>query len=206
MILQKKLAVRVLTIALVSATLGSATPFSSLTFNELRLGEEALNFYNGGFGNSGTGPGPNFGVTFTPDFLTVTGGVIFPNPVVLQSEQLTSSSGTMNALGGFDGEFSFYYTASQSSSAKLFSGLNGTGSVVGAIPLSVTPIPWYSAGGDFGSFESVIFTGSGLTVDNITFGGLVVPEPFTVTLLPAGLIFLFAAAALRKRSVIVRGV
>jgi hypothetical protein len=195
-----KPAARVVTLTFISATLGLAAPFSTLTFNELKIAEGALNFYNGGLGSSGTGPGPSLGVTFTPDFATVTGGVIFPTPFSLQSEQLTSSSGTMNVLGGFSGQFSFYYIASQNSSAELFSGLNGAGSVVGVIPLPVmSSTPWFPAGGNFGAFESVVFTGSGLTVDNVTFGGLVLPEPFTVTLLPAGFTFLFAVAKLRRR-------
>jgi hypothetical protein len=106
----------------------------------------------------------------------------------------------MNVLGGFSGEFSFYYIASQSSSAELFSGLNGTGSVVGFLALPVMPTtPWFPAGGALGSFESVVFTGSGLEVDNISFGGLVIPEPITAALLPAGLILCFALGECKLR-------
>ena len=182
---------------LLGAITGCAAPLGQLTFNELQVGEQALNFYNGGFGSLGTGPGPSYGVTFTPEFVTVAGGVIFPNPVVLQSERLTGASGIMNISGGYSGLFSFYYTADQSASAQLFSGLNGAGSVVGILSLSAASI-WTPAGGNLSPFQSVVFSGTGLAIDNVTFGGLVVPEPVTTTLLFTGSAFLLALAGFKR--------
>src|SRR5436190_18986663 len=71
---------RAIAIFLLSATISSAVPLvTRLTFNELKIGEQPLAFYNGGFGSSGSGAGPSFGISFTPDFITAGGGVIFPD-------------------------------------------------------------------------------------------------------------------------------
>src|SRR6185369_11913987 len=65
---------------------------SAEDFNDLQIGEEVLGYYDGGFGSLGTGPGPNLGVTFTADFVTVAQGVFGPP---FQGEELTSTSGIM---------------------------------------------------------------------------------------------------------------
>jgi hypothetical protein len=49
--------------------------FFSLSFNELQFGEDVLEYYNGGFGGAGSGPGPAFGVSFTPGLIAVEGDV-----------------------------------------------------------------------------------------------------------------------------------
>ncbi len=194
-----RLAAGTLALYVLSATPGSAVPFlTPLTFNELQIGEQALNFYNAGFGSSGTGPGPAFGISFTPDFVTASGGVIFPSNTTLQSERLTSASGIMNISGGYSGLFSFYYTANQSAGVQLFSGLNGTGNVLSAFSLFASS-QWFPAAGAIASpFQSIVFTGSGLALDNITFGGAVIPEPVPTTLLPVGSVFLLACAGLKR--------
>jgi hypothetical protein len=175
-----RLMARAMAIFLLSTTISFAVPFlMPLTFNELKIGEQLLAFYNGGFGSSGTGAGPSFGISFTPDFITAEGGVIFPDFRILQSGMLATSSGVVNISGGYGGIFSFYYMTSQSSGAELFSGLNGSGSLVGVLPLPVTSI-WTPAGANASpQFQSIVFTGTGLAIDNITFGATVLPEPST---------------------------
>lgn len=195
--LRIKFAIGTLALFLLSAIPGCAIPLGQLTFNELQIGEQALNFYNGGLGSQGTGPGPSYGISFTPDFVTATGGVISPDFNILQSERLTNASGIMNVSGGYSGLFSFYYMAGQSASAQLFSGLNGAGSIVSTLSLSVAST-WTPAGGNVGLFQSIVFTGTGLAVDNITFGGLVIPEPVTMTLLFTGSAFFFALAGFER--------
>lgn len=163
-----------------------ADPFITLDFNSLQLGEQVLNYYDGGFGSLGTGPGPNLGITFTSDFVTVDQGVFAPPAL---GEELTSASGTMNVNGGFSGPFSFYYiNSAPGTSAELFSGPDGTGMEVGS--LSLTPEPGFFPAGDiFSNFESVVFlsTSGGLVIDNVTFGGIVVPEPSMLVLFALGL-------------------
>src|ERR1035437_6208549 len=77
-----------------------------LDFNALQVGEGVQGYYNGGFGSKGTGPGPNFGITFTNAFVTVADGV-FGAP--FRAELLTSGSGIMDVAASFSGPFSFYY-------------------------------------------------------------------------------------------------
>src|SRR4051812_16778669 len=159
-----RLMARAVAIFLLSVTISSAVPFlTPLTFNELRIGEQPLAFYSGGFGSSGAGPGPSFGISFTPDFITAGGGVIFPDFRILQSGLLATSSGVMNISGGYSGTFSFYYMASQSSGAELFSGPNGSGSLVGVLPLRSGTSIWTPAGANSSPpFQSIVFTGTGL--------------------------------------------
>jgi hypothetical protein len=154
-----------------------------LDFNALQVGEEVQGYYNGGFGSMGTGPGPDFGITFTNDFVTVADGVFGPP---LRAEELTGGSGIMDVALGFSGPLSFYYKNSGAEgAANLYSGLDGGGSLVGTLLLPtmssfaatglVTGVP----------FRSVVFTGSANTLvfDNITFGALVIPEPASISLL-----------------------
>jgi hypothetical protein len=187
-----------LAILLMGAVTASADQIVSLGFNDLQVGEEVLGYYDGGFGNLGSGPGPNLGITFTIDFVTVAQGVFGPP---FQAEELTSTSGIMNVLpafGGTGGTFSFYYTNSgpDDGVVNLYSGLDGSGSLVATIPLLPTagfvaaspleglPLP----------FESAIFTGAAgaLVFDNITFSppgiGPVIAEPSSVSLLLIGLL------------------
>jgi hypothetical protein len=156
-----------------------------LDFNALQVGEEVQGYYNGGFGSMGTGPGPNFGITFTDDFVTVAEGVFGPP---FQAEELTDGSGIMDVAAGFSGFFSFYYQNSGTEGAvDLYSGLDGSGSLVDTLLLPPT-MPGFGTAGKFESttFRSAVFTGNANTLvfDNITFGGgLVVPEPGSISLL-----------------------
>jgi hypothetical protein len=154
-----------------------------LDFNTLQMGEQVQGYYNGGFGSMGTGPGPNFGITFTSDFVTVADGVFGPP---LRAEELTSGSGIMDVALGFSGPFSFYYKNSGAAgAANLYSGLDGGGSLVGTLLLPT--MPGFAATGLVTGmqFRSVVFTGSANTLvfDNITFGAQVIPEPASISLL-----------------------
>jgi hypothetical protein len=157
-----------------------------LDFNALLVGEEVRGYYNGGLGSLGTGPGPNLGITFTNDFVTLADGVFGPP---LRAEELTAVSGTMDVAAGFSGPFSFYYKNSGLGGVvNLYSGLDGGGSLVGTLLL-----PTLSGFGATGlvqgvPFKSAVFTGSANTLvfDNITLGGgLVVPEPTSISLMGA---------------------
>src|SRR5258708_36912421 len=96
-----------LTFLLMGAAGANAT-LMQLDFNTLQVGEQVLGYYNGGLGSMGTGPGPNFGITFTNNFVTVADGVFGPPPP-LRAEGLTSGSGTMDSMAGFSELISFYY-------------------------------------------------------------------------------------------------
>ena len=165
---------------------------ADIDFNALQVGEQVLGYYNGGFGSLGTGPGPMFGITFTSDFATVPQGVIGPP---LRAEELTGNSGTLDITPAFAGFFSFYYTNSDGSgSVSLYSGLDGGGTLLDTIPLASEAT--FTPAGKFEAlpFQSAIFTGTAgdLIVDNITFGGgLVVPEPSSISLLLVALLVIW---------------
>jgi hypothetical protein len=175
----------------------SADPIVSLDFNDLQIGEEVLGYYSGGSGSLNTGPGPDvgLGITFTSDFVTVPFGVFGPPEL---SEQLTSDSGTMNVAAGFSGGLSFYYATMSGipGSLLLYSGLDGSGSLVGSLLLP--EVGGFEAAGleQLTPFKSAVFNGNGLMLDNITFapgGELVIPEPSSISLLWIGLAAIFIA-------------
>jgi hypothetical protein len=75
--------------------------FFSLSFNELQFGEGVLEYYNGGFGGAGSGPGPAFGVSFTSG-LTAVEGDVYGDPDGKAAE-LDAPEVIMNVSDGFSG-------------------------------------------------------------------------------------------------------
>jgi hypothetical protein len=172
---------------------------ADIDFNNLQVGEQVLGYYNGGFGSLGSGPGPMFGITFTSDFATVPQGVFGPP---LRAEELTGSSGTMDLSAPVAGFLSFYYTNSDGSgSVSLYSGLDGGGALVDTIPLPQAATFTAAGHAEPLPFESVVFSGTAgdLIIDNISFSGLVVPEPSSISLLLVALLVAGLAAAKRNR-------
>lgn len=166
------------------AAVSDAYTVGGVNFNSLQVGEEVRNYYAGGFGSLGSGPGPNLGVTFTPDVVVVPQGVPFGD--VLQGAQVASGA-IMDVANGFAGLFSFYYMSGVGDVA-LFSGLDGTGTQVGT--LSLTPETGFSPVGDNEPFfESAVFqlSSQNVIIDDVTFGGIVVPEPPLAGLLAMGI-------------------
>ena len=171
-----------------------------LTFEGLRDGEEVLNYYNGGTGSLGSGPGTNYGVAFSANSLAVvqsnmggtgnTGGEPTP-PTSLFF--LSGSADTMNVAGGFTTGFSFFYSAvNEGGTVNVYSGLNATGTLLATLTLPLTPndgggctglgaasnpganfCPFLPFGVTFsGTAESVDFGGTAnqIAFDNITLG------------------------------------
>lgn len=181
---------------LFAAGISEATPFT-LDFGGLQDTEQVLSYYDGGFGSLGSGPGPDFGITFTPSFIAIMAVPPYgPNRV----GELNGSSATMDVEGGFMNVLSFYYQASDNSGlVTIWSGLDGTGSMLASIPLTAA-FGWTPAGASFsGTAMSVVFSGtSGMVFDQITDGGFVIPEPSSLLLLSTG--FAGMAAGFRKFS------
>lgn len=167
--------------------------------------EEAINsYYNGGFGGSGSGPGPNFGVTFTSNSLSIIsvasgGSGNFTNAPSGHTVAffLTGVGDIMNVAGGFTTGFSFFYSdqVGHTGAVQVYSGLNGTGSLLASLSLPSTPNPYnvfVPIGVSFsGTAELAIFSGSAnyIAFDNITIGASSpggTPEPSTWAMMMLG--------------------
>ena len=132
----------------------------------------------------------------------------------------------MDVAAGFDTGFSFYYSAPvYGGSITVYSGLDGTGTILATLDLPLTPFagdpscngvpycPFVKLGVAFdGTAMSVDFGGTEnyIAFDNITLGsvtpgdpnggGTGVPEPLTLSLMGAGLAGLRASRRLRRKA------
>jgi hypothetical protein len=166
--------------SLLLAANANAGSIITISFDALQTDEDALNYYNGGFGSMGSGPGSSLGVIFSP------GWIAGPPDVYLapggKSAGL-SSTAIMDVPAGWSGLFSFYYSGAPLV-VDFYDGLDGAGTLVKTLSLpdssSVSTLNGFSpAGGDLPLFESAVFRpgASGDRIDALTSGALVIPEP-----------------------------
>lgn len=191
-------------------------------------------FYNGGTSSNGSS-GTNFGVTFSPNAIelclntlivhcsnTSRGGLGDPASQHGSLFFLTGSSTFMTRAAGFTTGFSFFYSDVNftGGSFTVYSGIDGTGSVLASLVLPLTPsgpcrgysagfCPYVPIGLAFsGTAESVVFGGiaNQIVFDDVTFGsvtpgggGSVVPEPGTMSLLAMGLVGIGGMTRRRRR-------
>jgi hypothetical protein len=184
------------------------------------------NYYNGGFGSLGSGPGPNFGITFSSNAIVC---VEAPFPGACNTAEapsapnilffLTGSAATMDVPAGFDTGFSFFYSAiTNPAFINVFSGLDGTGTLLATLNLPTTPLDGNAGclGEAFCPYEpiGVSFAGTAMSVefggvenqvgfDNITLGASVpvgAPEPGSIAMLASGLALLALAVRYKKQN------
>ena len=150
-----------------------------LQFIGLQQSENVLAFYDAGFGSSGSGPGPNYGTNFSAGSRTyyTYNGSNEPNPGVVAT--VNSNEMTLN----FDYNIqaiSFVYSSTVNAQIQAYSGLDGTGNVVGS--WSFSPNTSGPSGNTYNTWtpsssawtvgaRSIRFTGSAnyWGLDNITF-------------------------------------
>jgi hypothetical protein len=163
----------------------------TLTFEGLQDEEQVLSYYNGGLGGYGSGPGPNYGITFGPDAIALIAmafdgtGDFSGNPSGVTAVSFESGPGVvMSVPDGFTTGFSFYYASGANTGVvTVYDGANGTGNILGTVSLGATGTGcngsvyyyscWDSQGVSFsGVARSVDFSGAtnGIGFDNITIG------------------------------------
>jgi hypothetical protein len=117
-----------------------------LDFEGLADVEPIQEFYNGGLGGFGSGPGPDFDLSFGADALAAIdqdaggtgnfGGEPSPDTTMA----FLTGSAVLNVPNGFDTGFSFFYSAiNQPGIVEVFDGLDATGNLLATINLGLTP-------------------------------------------------------------------
>ena len=182
----------------------------TINFDTLNDGSLVNDYYNGGSASDGTTGGPNYGISFSNAYVlnefTENEGLLItpPNSITF----LSGTGSVLNDAAGFNTGFSFDYSAISSPGVvNVFSGLDGTGTLLASINLPLTPdgsgvagcmghnfCPDLPAGVAFdGTAESVNFSGTAnqIVYDDITIGSAspitsAIPEPSTWAMMLLG--------------------
>lgn len=122
-----------------------------------------------------------------------------PSPLGVAFAQLdgiTNTAAYMNVAGGVDGQLNFYFSNPTGSSVeiKAYSGLNGTGNLLGTVVLGTNGVDYTSWTATSLTFSGTALsfdltaTAAGVALDNIS----AVPEPSSLALMLGGAILLLA--------------
>lgn len=192
-------------VASLSAPMAASSAIIVLTFEGVGDLNPVGEFYNGD-------GGPDYGVSFSPETLALVdsdagGNGNFanePSPSTVMFF-LEADEAILNVAVGFTTGFSFFYSAVEAGSVRVYDGLNATGSVLASLNLVAqfedgcvgdptgAYCNWTAVGVKFaGTARSIDFGGAAnfIGFDDITFGSDVpgvVPEPGSLALLGLGL-------------------
>jgi len=195
------------TLAATAALLAAAPAFAAQTLIDFEgVGSFAsiAEYYNGGTDSAGN-TGSQLGVAFSGAALALSNdelGPYFSNAPSAGSVMFaTDASALLNVAKGFTGEISFYYSAASSALdvVTIYSGLDGSGAVLGEVSLSRNAqlggcsdsafCNWQRLSLSFnGTGQSISFGGNygNVAFDNVTISA--VPEPQSAAMLALGLI------------------
>jgi hypothetical protein len=166
--------------------------------------EHILNYFSGGYGSLGSGAGPNYDLTFSPNGFIMSaahGNLLTGNGSIV-----------MNVHTEFANSFKLGYVTLAPEVVNVWSDYNGTGYLLATMTLmpngwchSLSKCGWAHAGEPFpGAAASVTFSGTGgeFGVGSIKLGtpywrkstgnvngmlAMATPEPSSLMLLPTGL-------------------
>ena len=187
--LQNYLKIAALSVALPLAMVSNAHASISINFvlPDNTGSEEILSYYDGGADQNGA-IGPNYGITFGPDSLALLNNDQFSGSNVGNEPGggnsaifLTGPGDIMNVAGGFTTGFSFYQASAFPGSVTVYSGPDGTGTVLASLSWDATGLngseplygTWDPEGVTFsGTAESVDFSGTAnyIAFTDITIG------------------------------------
>lgn len=145
-------------------------PVDFLDFEGMLYLEQVLEYYNGGFGSLGSGPGPGFGVSLGSNGLALNDGNYSNNPSPPSILFWLSGPNTfLNKAAGFSDSVAMSYASSVDGSISLHSEINGGGTVIATIPLIATPslppgTPYYN------NWRKIVVPFAGIA-KSISFGG-----------------------------------
>ncbi len=122
--------------------LAAAQTKGIVSFGGLKNLEFIDQYYNGGMGSLGSGPGPNYGLEFTANAQTIISaskggsGNFIQNPGGYPVMFFYAGHAvTMTATNGVGVAVWFSYSALQTGSATVYAGPNGTGTILASVTL-----------------------------------------------------------------------